>query len=52
MLDRAVTPVRDRRAFFAYASTVMRSVLVDHVRAGAAEKRGAPIRTTRPSRAW
>ena len=40
MLGRAATPMRDRRAFFAYASTVMRSVLVRHVRAGAAEKRG------------
>jgi RNA polymerase sigma factor (TIGR02999 family) len=40
MLNRAATPMRDRRAFFAYASTVMRSVLIDHVRAGAAEKRG------------
>jgi RNA polymerase sigma factor (TIGR02999 family) len=40
MLNRVATPMRDRRAFFAYASTVMRSVLVDHVRAGAAEKRG------------
>src|SRR5664279_3264373 len=40
MLRRDATPMRDRRAFFAYASTVMRSVLVDHVRAGAAEKRG------------
>jgi RNA polymerase sigma factor (TIGR02999 family) len=40
MLGRDGTPMRDRRAFFAYASTVMRSVLVDHVRAGAAEKRG------------
>ncbi len=40
MLRREATPVRDRRAFFAYASSVMRSVLVDHVRAGAAEKRG------------
>jgi RNA polymerase sigma factor (TIGR02999 family) len=40
MLRREATPVRDRRAFFAYASTVMRSVLVDHVRASAAEKRG------------
>jgi RNA polymerase sigma factor (TIGR02999 family) len=40
MLGREATPMRDRRAFFAYASTVMRSVLVDHVRAGAAEKRG------------
>jgi RNA polymerase sigma factor (TIGR02999 family) len=40
MLRREATPMRDRRAFFAYASTVMRSVLVDHVRAGAADKRG------------
>jgi len=40
MLRREATPVRNRRAFFAYASTVMRSVLVDHVRAGAADKRG------------
>ncbi len=40
MLSRDGTPMRDRRAFFAYASTVMRSVLVDHVRAGAADKRG------------
>src|SRR5471032_1576434 len=40
MLGREATPMRDRRAFFAYASTVMRSVLIDHVRAGAAEKRG------------
>jgi len=40
MLGRVATPMRDRRAFFAYASTVMRSVLVDHVRAGSADKRG------------
>ncbi|MGZ5204268.1 MAG: ECF-type sigma factor [Caldimonas sp.] len=40
MLAREATPMRDRRAFFAYASSVMRSVLIDHVRAGAAEKRG------------
>jgi RNA polymerase sigma factor (TIGR02999 family) len=40
MLSRDGTPMRDRRAFFAYASTVMRSVLIDHVRAGAADKRG------------
>jgi RNA polymerase sigma factor (TIGR02999 family) len=42
MLGRDATPMRDRRAFFAYASTVMRSVLLDHVRAGAADKRGGP----------
>ena len=40
MLRRDGTPMRDRRAFFAYASAVMRSVLVDHVRAGSADKRG------------
>jgi len=40
MLRRDGTPMRDRRAFFAYASTVMRSVLIDHLRAGAADKRG------------
>ena len=40
MLRRDATPMRDRRAFFAYASTVMRSVLIDHVRAGRADKRG------------
>ena len=40
MLRRNATPMRDRRAFFAYASTVMRSVLVDHVRASSADKRG------------
>ena len=49
MLNREATPVRDRRAFFAYASTVMRSVLVDHVRAANADKRGgvhAPLTLT------
>jgi RNA polymerase sigma factor (TIGR02999 family) len=40
MLARDNTPIRDRRAFFAYASQAMRSVLVDHVRARAADKRG------------
>jgi RNA polymerase sigma factor (TIGR02999 family) len=40
MLSRDGTPMRDRRVFFAYASTAMRSVLIDYVRAGAAEKRG------------
>jgi RNA polymerase sigma factor (TIGR02999 family) len=40
MLGREAAPMRDRRAFFAYASTVMRSVLIDHVRAAAADKRG------------
>ena len=40
MLGRDATPMRDRRAFFAYASTAMRSALVDHVRARGADKRG------------
>lgn len=49
MLHRDAAPMRDRRAFFAYASSVMRSVLVDHVRARAADKRGggeAPLTLT------
>ena len=43
MLKRDATPMRDRRAFFAYASTVMRSVLIDHVRERAADKRGGGL---------
>ena len=43
MLNRAPTPMRDRRAFFAYASSVMRSVLIDHVRERGADKRGAGV---------
>jgi RNA polymerase sigma factor (TIGR02999 family) len=49
MLKREATPMRDRRAFFAYASTVMRSVLIDHVRERNADKRGggdAPLTLT------
>ncbi len=49
MFKREATPVRDRRAFFAYASSVMRSVLIDHVRERAADKRGggeAPLTLT------
>jgi RNA polymerase sigma factor (TIGR02999 family) len=49
MLGRDPRPMRDRRAFFAYASTAMRSALVDHVRAGAADKRSgefAPVTLT------
>jgi RNA polymerase sigma factor (TIGR02999 family) len=42
MLGRDGAPMRDRRAFFAYASSAMRSVLVDHIRARGAEKRGGP----------
>jgi len=40
MLARDASPMRNRRAFFAFASTVMRSVLIDHVRAASADKRG------------
>jgi RNA polymerase sigma factor (TIGR02999 family) len=40
MLGRDGAPMRDRRAFFAYASQAMRSVLIDHVRARDADKRG------------
>lgn len=36
----AELPVDDRRAFFAYAASVMRNVVVDYVRERAAEKRG------------
>ena len=43
MLGRDAAPMRDRRAFFAYASTAMRSVLVDHVRARGADKRGGAL---------
>ena len=49
MLRREATPMRDRRAFFAYASSVMRSVLIDHVRERHADKRGggeAPLTLT------
>jgi RNA polymerase sigma factor (TIGR02999 family) len=49
MLKREATPMRDRRAFFAYASSVMRSVLIDHLRQRSADKRGggeAPLTLT------
>lgn len=49
MLARDGTPMRDRRAFFAYASTAMRSALIDHLRARQADKRGsgeAPLTLT------
>ena len=41
LLKRDAEPMRDRRAFYAYASQAMRSVLVDYVRGQGAEKRGA-----------
>jgi len=40
LLTRESAPVRDRRAFYAYASHAMRSVLVDYLRERGAEKRG------------
>src|SRR5215471_18788824 len=41
LLKRDAEPMRDRRAFYAYASQAMRSVLIDYVRERGAEKRGA-----------
>jgi RNA polymerase sigma factor (TIGR02999 family) len=41
LLKRDAEPMRDRRAFYAYASQAMRSVLIDYVREQDAEKRGA-----------
>ena len=41
LLKRDAEPMRDRRAFYAYASQAMRSVLVDYVRESSADKRGA-----------
>lgn len=49
MLNRQATPMRNRRAFFAYASSAMRSVLIDHLRERGADKRGggeAPLTLT------
>ena len=44
LLKRDAEPMRDRRAFYAYASQAMRSVLVDYVRERGADKRGAGAR--------
>ena len=41
LLKRDAEPMRDRRAFYAYASQAMRSVLIDYVRECDADKRGA-----------
>jgi hypothetical protein len=41
----------DRRAFFAYASQVMRSVIVSSVRERIAQKRGGD-RSTAPLEPW
>ena len=38
--SRGAQPADNRRQFFAHASAVMRSVIIDHVRARAAQKRG------------
>jgi len=40
LVNRDTAPMRDRRAFYAYASSAMRSVLVDYVRERGADKRG------------
>ena len=40
LLKRDPEPIRDRRAFYAYASQAMRSVLIDYVRERNADKRG------------
>lgn len=40
MVGTDAPPVENRRHFFAYASKVMRSVIVDYARARAAERRG------------
>lgn len=40
LLSRDGAPMRDRRAFYAYASQAMRSALVDYVRERKADKRG------------
>ena len=43
MQRRDAEPMRNRSAFFAYAAVVMRSVLVDEVRARQADKRGGGV---------
>jgi DNA-directed RNA polymerase specialized sigma24 family protein len=40
MSQQAALPGADRRSFLAYASRVMRSVIVDYVRSRASERRG------------
>lgn len=42
--QQADLPGNDRRAFLAYASRAMRSVIVDYVRARAADRRGGGVR--------
>src|SRR4051794_34967224 len=45
LLKRDAEPMRDRRAFYAYAAQAMRSVLVDYIRERGADKRGAGERS-------
>jgi RNA polymerase sigma factor (TIGR02999 family) len=43
MVDQEAMPGHNRRAFFAYAAQVMRSVMVDYVRNRNAQKRGGDV---------
>jgi RNA polymerase sigma factor (TIGR02999 family) len=43
--EPADLPGRDRRAFLAYASRAMRSVIIDYVRARGADRRGGGVRS-------
>lgn len=43
MVDQTRVTFADRAQFFAYASRVMRSILVDHARRHSAEKRGGGV---------
>jgi RNA polymerase sigma factor (TIGR02999 family) len=43
LVNRGALQVNNRAAFFGYASTVMRSVIIDYVRERAAKKRGGDI---------
>lgn len=46
LVSRDDIPGQNRRMFFAYAASVMRSVIVDHVRRRKALKRGAHLQVT------
>ncbi len=43
LVKRPEFPANDRNMFFAYASTVMRGVIVDYLRSRNAQKRGAGV---------
>jgi RNA polymerase sigma factor (TIGR02999 family) len=43
LMGASALPVEDRRHFFAYAASVMRSVIVDFARARSAERRGGDV---------